>query len=179
MPIRDIIDGAIDDLLNLDYDLFNLRVSEQCLCARLCHYVQIRANNDPELSHHIADVEFNRNVGGIRKRMQGGQAITVDLVLHGRGRAAVQGRENVLALEMKKSSGRHDVYLADRTRLINLTQQNPIQAPGGEAFVFGFELGVFMVVNFAQNEVAIEYFIGGQQNGNANIIAIPGPVYNI
>lgn len=98
-------------------------------------------------------VEYNRNVGGtlktLKKTIRGSEeqivTINCDLIVHSRGQNTFQ--DNLIALEMKKSTGKQKDKERDRNRLECLTKSpsRDVWVYGGKVFpenVCGFGAGI-------------------------------------
>ena len=151
--------------------LFETRVSERTLCGALMielHEVLKRTI----YSDYFVDVEYNRNVGGalktLKKTIRGmdEQIVTIncDLIVHSRGQNV--SCDNLVALEMKKSTGRRCDKDSDRNRLECLTKspEQDIWSFGGKVLpehVCGYGLGVYYEVNFRRKTIGVEYYKEG------------------
>lgn len=166
-----IFEEANDSFLRKNTMLFETRVSERTLCGALMIELH-EVIKKTKYYRYFVDVEYNRNVGGtlktLKKTIRGTdeQIITIncDLIVHSRGQNVF--RDNLIALEMKKSTGRQRDKESDRNRLECLTQ-NPDQdvwSYGGKVFpenVCGYGLGVYYEVNFKQRDILVEYYREG------------------
>lgn len=151
--------------------LFETRVSERTLCGALMIELH-EVLKGTKFSDYFVDVEYNRNIGGkiktLKKTIQGmdEQIVTIncDLIVHSRGQNFLC--DNLIALEMKKSTGRKGDKDKDRNRLECLTK-NPEQnvwSYGGKALpehVCGYGLGIYYEVNFKQKIILVEYYKEG------------------
>lgn len=151
--------------------LFETRVSERTLCGALMIELH-EVLKDTKYSKYFVDVEYNRNVGGtlktIKKTIRGmdEQIITIncDLIVHSRGQNIF--RDNLIALEMKKSTGRQRDKDSDRNRLECLTKnlEQDVWSYGGKVLpehVCGYGLGVYYEVNFRRKTILVEYYKDG------------------
>ena len=94
----------------------------------------------------------------------GSVTINCDLIVHSRGQNV--SRDNLIALEMKKSIGRKVDKDNDRNRLECLTKspEQDVWSYGGKALpehVCGYGLGVYYEVNFRRKIIFIEYYKEG------------------
>lgn len=100
--IMDIFYEANENFLKRNYNDIVRNVSERSMCANLKEEVSIilRAS---DYDMYFVDVEYNRNQEKIKTILNLDQIIniTCDFLIHARG---MQKQENILALEMKKSS---------------------------------------------------------------------------
>jgi hypothetical protein len=79
-------------------------VNERNLCQRLSIYLQ-RESDNAGLAGYYANTEYNRNQGRVKTILDDAMkevTIICDLVLHSIGTKAA--RENIIAIEMKKSN---------------------------------------------------------------------------
>ena len=120
---------------------------------------------------YYADVEYNRNQGGIktiRKTIQDIHEeiipINCDLILHSRGEIVEQ--DNLIAIEMKKSNASAREKQKDRERLIALTKDsfNDVWAWDNNfpEHVCRYVLGVYYEINYNRKEITIEYYRRGE-----------------
>ncbi|MDO4311560.1 MAG: hypothetical protein Q4C52_00575, partial [Eubacteriales bacterium] len=90
--------------------------------------------------------------------------INCDLIVHSRGQNVLC--DNLIALEMKKSTGRKVDKDSDRTRLECLTKspEQDVWSYGGKALpehVCGYGLGIYYEVNFRRGTIRVEYYKKG------------------
>lgn len=151
--------------------LFKIRVSERTLCGALMIELH-EVLKETQYSDYFVDVEYNRNVSGIlktfKKTIRGldEQIVTIncDLIVHSRGQNVLF--DNLIALEMKKSTGRKVDKDNDRTRIECLTKstEQSVWSYGDKALsehVCGYGLGIYYEVNFRRRTIRIEYYKKG------------------
>lgn len=90
--------------------------------------------------------------------------INCDLIVHSRGQNIF--RDNLIALEMKKSTCRQKDKDSDRNRLEYLTKslEQDVWSFGGKVLpehVCGYVLGVYYEVNFRRKTILVEYYKDG------------------
>lgn len=143
-------------------------VSERNLCARLAIPLENIAHQNG-LSKYYADTEYNRKQNGKVKTMLDEDMqvinITCDLILHSRGE--VMGRDNLIAIEMKKSERPEEEKISDRARLRTLTKSSfdDVWSFDGETHpehVCGYEVGYFVEVDKDNNYYKVQQFQEGQ-----------------
>ena len=152
--------------------LFESRVAERTLCGALMLELH-EALKQTKYADYFVDVEYNRNIGGrlktLKKTVKGmdEQIITIncDLIVHSRGTNVYC--DNLIAIEMKKSTGRRIDKENDRVRLACLTKwpEQDIWSYGGNVLpehVCGYGLGIYYEVNFRRKTARIEYYKEGQ-----------------
>ena len=107
-----------------------------------------------QLADYNVDTEYNRKQGGQVKTIINNEevvvSITCDLLIHTRGRVAEH--DNLLALEMKKSTAPRAEKLSDKQRLCALTAipYERVWSFGGTAHpehVCGYKVGIYMEIN--------------------------------
>lgn len=151
--------------------LFKTQVSERTLCGALMIELH-EVLKETKYSDYFVDVEYNRNVGGtlktLKKTIRGLDEqivkINCDLIVHSRGQNVLC--DNLIALEMKKSTGKQIDKDSDRNRLECLTKSSKqdVWSYGGKVLpehVCGYGLGVYYEVNFRRNTILVEYYKEG------------------
>jgi hypothetical protein len=143
-------------------------VSERNLCARLGQYLEDERRASG-LDGYFVDPEYNRQQNGRIKTILDDNlreiGITCDLILHSRGH--IVERDNLIAIEMKKSDRPAAEKGSDRLRLKILTRDSydGVWSADGVTlpeFVCGYELGVFIELNLRDALVTTEEFRRGQ-----------------
>ena len=174
-----LFDRANTQLLQQDRALFSSQVSERTLCGALMLHLKNCVSEDEDLAGYYVDVEYNRNKGGIktiRKTIVGEQEqvipINCDLIVHSRGECVEQ--DNLVSIEMKKSTRRPTEKDKDRERLIALTKDsfNDVWAFDGRNLpehVCRYVLGVYYEINYRRKLISIEYYRTGQLVHNYTI----------
>lgn len=169
--LEEIFEKANDRFIRKNATLFETQVSERTLCGALMIELY-EVLKDTKYYDYFVDVEYNRNIGGtlktLKKTIRGPeeQIITIncDLIVHSRGQNVLQ--DNLIAVEMKKSTGKQIDKDKDRDRLECLTKspnQN-VWSYGGKALpehVCGYGLGVYYEVNFRREIILVEYYCEG------------------
>lgn len=157
--------------LQAEHSLFRTEVAERTLCGALMLHIHDIIKEDDSYSGYYADVEYNRNAGGIktiRKTIRGQQEeiipINCDLILHSRGENVDQ--DNLIAIEMKKSNAPSAEKQKDRERLIALTKDSFDDVWAWDhnlpEHVCRYVLGVYYEINYRQKEIYIEYYRRGE-----------------
>ena len=167
---RDLVilfEYANKNLLHKDFDLIQQDVSERTVCANLMLHLNRSLWGTPFRSYYT-DVEYNRNKNGIVKTIMDRNEvitnITCDLIMHSRGKYIEQ--DNLLALEMKKSSRPDSEKQKDKNRLIALTRD------GYSAWSFDgvtlpdhvcrYILGIYYEIDFDHHRIYLEYYRHGE-----------------
>ena len=174
--IKALFEAANQSLLTCDKELFENQVSERTLCGALMLHFYKHMKKPSKWKHYHADVEYNRNKGSIRGfktiYSSGGIIrINCDLIVHSRGHITEQ--DNLIAIEMKKSSRPQIEKNKDRERLIVLTSSpsddeciDPHKLP---EHVCGYALGVYYEINYHRRSILIEYYRRGEPDGSSTL----------
>lgn len=140
-------------------------VSERCLCSNLATY--LRTEIKEEGINYYCDVEYNRNDGRVKTIIDNDLCITrvtCDLIVHSRGESL--SNDNLIALEMKKSSRSLKEKQKDKNRLIALTKKfdKEIWSADGKTFpehVCGYKLGIYYEINPTHKYILLETYRNG------------------
>ena len=166
MPSK-IFEQALQEFLVQEQQNILSGVSERNLCARLAMPLE-RITKEKELNGYYADPEYNRKQNGRVKTIldENMQVINVtcDLILHSRGE--ILERDNLIAIEMKKSERPEEEKESDRARLRTLTKStyDDVWSYDGETHpehVCGYELGFFIELNILHKLYSVQQFQNG------------------
>ncbi len=173
IELKSIFLAANNDLLRKDLLLFINEVSERTICGALMNKICDRIKRS-KYSNYFVDVEYNRNKNkriktccirefGVRDRIIN---INCDLIVHSRGQNFIQ--DNLIAIEMKKSSRSQSEKNSDRIRLVSLTRDsfNNMYCYDGQALpehVCRYKLGVYYEINFKKRTILLEYYYKGEK----------------
>lgn len=171
VSIKRVFQTALSQFIREESDHIRTGVSERNLCARLAPVLECVAI-DHGLVGYFADAEYNRKQNGLIKTIidENMEEVKVqcDLILHSRGKYVE--RDNLIAIEMKKSNRPGKEWKSDRTRLRALTKSSydGIWSNDGETHpehVCGYELGALVVLYEKKQEFQVEYFVDGDFTG--------------
>ncbi|MCE1197744.1 MAG: hypothetical protein LWW85_02140 [Marinilabiliales bacterium] len=146
-------------------------VAERNLCGRLAIYLTTKLQ-EYKLMGYYADPEYNRKQGGKIKTILDSEmneiTIQSDLIVHSRGE--IIGMDNLITIEMKKSTRPEAERVADRIRLRAMTQDSydGVWSNDGVTLpehVCGYFVGVYMILNLASRSCFFEYYEHGQLVG--------------
>ena len=153
----------VEELENIEHD-----IAERNLCGRLAIYLTDKLRQHKIVGYY-ADTEYNRKQNGQVKTILDEQMniinIQCDLIVHSRGNNINQ--DNLIAIEMKKSSRPNDEKEKDRKRLRALTKESydDIWSADGIALpehVCGYLIGVYMELDLIQRECLLEFYSKGE-----------------
>ncbi len=122
--LYDIVNRAILTFNEQEKYLLENDLSERCICARFAMHLS-NALQGTEYSEYIVDVEYNRSADGCERRLKrlDDRLITVDLIVHKRGYDCCCGFDNLICIEMKKSTNRRGCD-SDEARLSKLVNSD-------------------------------------------------------
>lgn len=167
--LKKIFNTANKIFLSKEIDLIKSNVSERCLCASLKSYIEHELINTETYKNYYVDTEYNRNAGRIKTIIDGELEvikITCDLIVHSRGEN--QDKDNLIAVEIKKSYRSKEEKDADRKRLIALTKStstNEVWSYDEKTFpkhVCGYFLGIYYEIDISKQLAIIEYYVEGK-----------------
>ena len=135
--------------------LLKRELSERCLCgALMCELNKQLEKN--ACNNYYADIEFNRafentinNVKHLPDEEGTPKRVFPDIIVHSRGKVTP---DNLLALEMKKSTARREAKERDKNRLSLLTSSYP----------YKYKLGVYYEINHKKQQILIELYQNGK-----------------
>lgn len=136
--------------------LLKRELSERCLCgALMCELNKQLEKN--ACNNYYADIEFNRafentinNVKHLPDEEGTPKRVFPDIIVHSRGKVTP---DNLLALEMKKSTARREAKERDKNRLSLLTSSYP----------YKYKLGVYYEINHKKRQILVEFYKTGRK----------------
>lgn len=166
--LKKIFNKANDRFLLKSKQMIYDDVSERCLCSELKSFLKDELDKTPYKDYYI-DNEYNRNCGKVKTTINGEMKVIIiqcDLIVHSRG--TNEQRDNLIAIEMKKSYQAQEYKDSDRDRLCALTKRmhnNEVYSYDGKTFpkhVCGYGLGVYYEVDKDKKKILIEYYKDGE-----------------
>lgn len=171
------MDELIEQIFQESKDIFFVEecnnilcdIAERNLCGRLSIYLTCRLK-EHNIKGYFADTEYNRKQGGQVKTILDEKfnivTIQSDLIVHSRGNFIEQ--DNLLAIEMKKSTRPEAEKIADRKRLraMTKTSYDGVSSADGQTHpehVCGYILGVYIILNIAARTYTLEFYRHGEQ----------------
>lgn len=138
--------------------LLKRELSERCLCGALMHELnkQLEKNG---CNNYYADIEFNRNKKRIKQLPNDDgfiNNILPDIIVHSRGK---ETPDNLLVLEMKKSSANQQDKEKDRNRLRKMTKQNCDESH----YSYKYKFGVYYEINHNESQIVVEFYQTGRR----------------
>ena len=144
--------------------LLKRELSERCLCgALMCELNKQLEKN--ACNNYYADIEFNRafentinNIKHLPDEEGTPKRVFPFIIVHSRGEVSL---DNLIALEMKKSSANQEEIDDDKARLKHLTKLNTNTSFGSYEYI----LGIYYEINLDKEEIKIEFFYDGNRKG--------------
>lgn len=155
--LKDLFWEANRAFIEKDLDLLYEDISERCFCGALMHELNKQLEKN-DCNNYYADVEFNRNKKRINQLHNDDgfvSNILPDIIVHIRGKEIP---DNLLVLEMKKSSADHQDKENDRNRLRKMTKQNY----NGNSYSYEYRLGIYYEINFEKKQILVEFYQDGE-----------------
>ena len=165
--LTEIFDRTLEEFFEREAQNILSGVSERNLCARLAMLLE-RIANEHDINGYYADPEYNRKQNGRVKTILDDDMqivnVTCDLILHSRGE--IMGRDNLIAIEMKKSERPEEEKQSDRARLRTLTKSSyddvwSYDETTHPEHVCGYEVGYFIELDITNNKFTIQMFEKG------------------
>lgn len=162
-----IFENANKKFLSENKNFILSDVSERSLCGTLSQYICSEIKKS-KYSEYYVDVEYNRNNGHVKTIYDDDLKvvnIVCDLIVHSRGE--IVEKDNLIALEMKKSYRLKKEKEDDRARLIALTRDSydGVWSFDGKTLpehVCGYDLGIYYEINLKTRLIYIEYYVKGE-----------------
>ncbi len=164
--LLDIFYRANEEFLKRDVKNILLDVSERNLCALLSEKIAYILSNS-KFKQYYSDPEYNRDGEEVKAIIIPGEetivTVTCDLIIHSRGEL---DKDNLIAIEMKKSNANMRSKNKDRIRLKALTMElDSVYHWKGKLdkkVVAGYELGIFYELNRFTKTIIIEIYSNGR-----------------
>lgn len=164
----EIFERANERFLNENKKFIMSGVAERSLCSTLAQCLYLEISNS-EFSQYHVDVEYNRNNGQVKTIYNDDLkvvSIICDLIVYSRGE--IVEKDNLIAVEMKKSYRPLEEKEKDRARLVALTRDSydGVWSFDGKTLpehVCGYELGVYYEIDKKRNSLLIEYYVKGER----------------
>lgn len=166
--LKKIFSRALENFISSESHNIANGTSERNLCARLAMFLEAEAASS-NVTGYYADAEYNRKQEGRVKTILDDNMIeipiTCDLILHSRGESILE--DNLIAIEMKRSTHSGEATESDRRRLRAMTKSSydDIWSADGIAHpedVCGYRMGYLLVLNVAQRNIVVEGYARGQ-----------------
>lgn len=145
--LKEIVRSAISAFNDKEKYLIENDLSERCICARFAMYLEDALRNT-DYCNFVVDVEYNRGAMGKERgtKKLDAHPITVDLIVHKRAKDPMTGFQNLVCMEMKKSTDRRGC-VDDINRLTKLCCMD---------YSFCYTIGFMLLINMTSNCIEIK-----------------------
>lgn len=167
--LKELFLSSFNMFIDSDLESILSNVNERNLCGRFAIHLS-GLLKEYALDNYYVDPEYNRKQDGKIKTIldENFEVVTIncDLILHGRGRTVAN--DNLIAIEMKKSSRPQEEKDSDRKRLRALTKSSfdDVWSADGQTHpehVCNYKLGVYLELDIPSRTFLIECYEGGNQ----------------
>jgi hypothetical protein len=167
--LLDLFNESLGDFFLRECDNIISGISERNLCGRLAVYIDRLLPKHLLEDYYVADSEYNRMQNGQIKMIVNEQmeeiAISCDLIVHSRGENIKN--DNLIAVEMKKSTRPNREKEKDKIRLRALTRKSfdGIWSNDGKTYpeyVCGYEIGFYIEIDIENRSCEIETYSDGK-----------------
>lgn len=162
--LTDLFDETVNIFFANETQNILAKVAERNLCGRLAIHLTPKLL-EYGFNGYYADPEYNRKQGGQIKTILDNESnvitIQCDLIVHSRGE--IMQQDNLIAIEMKKSTRPEAEKEADRKRLRTMTKKSfdGVWSNDGKTHpehVCGYLVGVYMIINLTDRFCSFEYY---------------------
>lgn len=166
--LKDLFERSFHIFINADVESILANVNERNLCGRLSIHLS-GLLNEYGLGNYFVDPEYNRKQDGRIKTIldENFEVVTIncDLILHSRGSRIED--DNLIAIEMKKSSRPQAEKNSDRKRLRALTKSSfdDVWSADGQVHpehVCNYKLGFYLELDIFTRTFIIEQYERGR-----------------
>lgn len=168
--LRSIFEKASELFLEKQKELILSGVDERCWYHPFANYLENEMENKNIRGYHV-DTEYNRNKGRMKTMLDDEQDFKVikircDMIVHSRGKNKQQ--DNLICIEMKKSTAKENAKMTDKRRLQILTKDSfdDVWSYDGKTLpehVCRYQLGVYYEINLKAQVVHVEYYEKGEK----------------
>ena len=146
------LDGLVPEAIRIFNEkekyLIENDLSERCICARFAMCLS-DVLEGTRYRDYCVDVEYNRGALGDTRiaKILDGRKIVCDLIVHKRGYDEQRGFDNLICIEMKKSS----------SRVGTAKDENRLRAMTSLSRGFQYKLGYMIMIDLKNNELHTEH----------------------
>ncbi|WP_339008522.1 hypothetical protein LC567_03985 [Fusobacterium animalis] len=147
----DIFEKAKNEFLEKEKTIIKNDTNERTLTQRLAFYLELQLRKNIKYENYSVDCEYNRKEEDI-KRLKFGKntdkkEIYPDIIVHQR-----KIKNNLIAIEMKKTTSRNTDKIKDIEKLEALTDRKND---------YHYTLGIYFELDITDNNNIIKFFIDG------------------
>ena len=148
----DIFERAKNEFLEKEKDIIKNDTNERTLTQRLAFYLELQLRKNIKYENYSVDCEYNRKEEDI-KRLKFGKntdkkEIYPDIIVYQR-----KIKNNLIAIEMKKTTSRNTDKIKDIEKLEALTDRKND---------YHYTLGIYFELDITDNNNIINFFVDGE-----------------
>lgn len=148
----DIFQKAKNEFLEKEKSIIKNDTNERTLTQRLAFYLELQLRKNIKYENYSVDCEYNRKEEDI-KRLKFGKntdkkEIYPDIIVHQR-----KIKNNLIAIEMKKTTSRNTDKIKDIEKLEALTDRKND---------YHYTLGIYFELDITDNNNIINFFVDGE-----------------
>lgn len=148
----DIFEKAKNEFLEKEKTIIKNDTNERTLTQRLAFYLELQLRKNIKYENYSVDCEYNRKEEDI-KRLKFGKntdkkEIYPDIIVHQR-----KIKNNLIAIEMKKTTSRNTDKIKDIEKLEALTDRKND---------YHYTLGIYFELDITDNNNIINFFVDGE-----------------
>ena len=148
----DIFEKAKNEFLEKEKAIIKNDTNERTLTQRLAFYLELQLRKNIKYENYSVDCEYNRKEEDI-KRLKFGKntdkkEIYPDIIVHQR-----KIKNNLIAIEMKKTTSRNTDKIKDIEKLEALTDRKND---------YHYTLGIYFELDITDNNNIINFFVDGE-----------------
>ncbi|MFZ8073972.1 hypothetical protein ACO1G0_02910 [Fusobacterium watanabei] len=149
----DIFEKAKNEFLEKEKAIIKNDTNEKTLTQRLAFYLELQLRKNIKYENYSVDCEYNRKEEDI-KRLKFGKNIDKkeiypDIIVHQR-----KIKNNLIAIEMKKTTSRNTDKIKDIEKLEALTDRKNS---------YHYTLGIYFELDITDNNNIIKFFVDGKE----------------
>lgn len=149
----DIFEKAKNEFLEKEKSIIKNDTNERTLTQRLAFYLELQLRKNIKYENYSVDCEYNRKEEDI-KRLKFGKntdkkEIYPDIIVHQR-----KIKNNLIAIEMKKTTSRNTDKIKDIEKLEALTDRKND---------YHYTLGIYFELDITDNNDIINFFVDGEE----------------
>ena len=149
----DIFEKAKNEFLEKEKTIIKNDTNERTLTQRLAFYLELQLRKNIKYENYSVDCEYNRKEEDI-KRLKFGKntdkkEIYPDIIVHQR-----KIKNNLIAIEMKKTTSRNTDKIKDIEKLEALTDRKND---------YHYTLGIYFELDITDNNNIINFFVHGEE----------------
>ena len=169
LELIEIFDKASNIFLNKQKDLIFSGVNERSWYPYLIMYLK-EILIEKNICGYNSDSEYNKNLGKLKTVYDDVSLevipVVCDIIVHSRGKNLEQ--DNLICIEMKKSTARKESKNKDKRRLELLTKDSfdnvwSFDGKNLPEHVCRYKLGIYYEINIKKKQVYIEYYEKGKK----------------